>query len=152
MEQEWIEIAPKKKDKKDTAYGSCSIGDCDCIERIAFMMKYYAIFIKHKSIPNSSTNKMEKSNLYCSMSNFMKGLKGYNRVRLLNDYYHVKKYHMNNDTDKELLDYIKSKVPDCHDTEMCQCCARNEGNKQIYRALSNKGIQCSFFSKNIQNI
>ena len=138
MENEWAEIAPKKKTKKDKAYGSCCIGECDAIERISFMLKYYSVFMKYKSVP-SVINNDNGYNLYSSMSNFIKKLKGYNRIRLLNDYYHVKKYHMNNDTDKELLDYIKVKVPDCSDIEMCQCCQRNEGSKQVYRALSNKG-------------
>mgnify|MGYP005731811413 CR=1 FL=1 len=99
VEQEWAEIAPKKKDKKDKAYGSCCIGDCDAIERISFMMKYYAVFMKYKSVPSMVDN--NQYSMYSSMTNFIKRLKGYNRVRLLNDYYHVKKYHMNNDTDKE---------------------------------------------------
>eukprot|EP01084_Bolivina_argentea_P091342 164439_1 len=138
IEREWNEISPKKREhQKDAAYGSCSIGDCDHIERIIFILKYYSIFIKFKSV-KSIENDVEDA-IYSSMTNLFKKLKGYNRSKLLSDYYHVKKYHMNNDIDKELLDYIKTKVPNCNDIEMCSCLTRNEGKKQIYRVLSNKG-------------
>jgi len=147
IQQEWLHIAPKKKEKvRDKAYGSCSIGDCHSIERIVFMLKHYAAYMKYKSVAmhmlhddNNNNHNNNNSNMYASMTRFISRLKGYNRVRLLNDFYHVKKYHVANESEKELIDYMKAKVPVCEDTEMCACCSRNEGDRQIYRALSNKG-------------
>eukprot|EP01084_Bolivina_argentea_P150143 262199_1 len=140
IEREWNDIAPKRSaDKKDKAYGSCCIGDCHAIERIAFILKYFSIFMKFKALEHVQGNDNSDAS-YSSMSAFISSkLRGYNRTRLLSDYYHVKKYHMNSaDTEKELLDYMASKVSISCDVEMCSCLTRNRGPKQIYRRLSSK--------------
>eukprot|EP01084_Bolivina_argentea_P109598 195909_1 len=95
--------------------------------------------INNKETTTATTTTTTDNDTYSSMTSFVNKLKGYNRIKLLNDYYHIRKYHMLADADKELYDYIKSKVPNCNDIEMCSCCTRNKGSKQVYRSLSNQG-------------
>eukprot|EP00485_Elphidium_margaritaceum_P004961 CAMPEP_0202692072 /NCGR_PEP_ID=MMETSP1385-20130828/6555_1 /ASSEMBLY_ACC=CAM_ASM_000861 /TAXON_ID=933848 /ORGANISM="Elphidium margaritaceum" /LENGTH=762 /DNA_ID=CAMNT_0049347545 /DNA_START=24 /DNA_END=2309 /DNA_ORIENTATION=+ len=132
--QEWSEIAPKKSIHK---YRSCSIGDCDHIERLIFVLKYYAIYIKQQQRHTSSSS----SSRYVSMTTFLSTLRNYDRVKLLNDYYHTKKYHLSNESDKELVEYVAAKLVHhtCTDTHSCACCHRMTSTPQyteIYRTLS----------------
>ena len=118
---------------------SLSIDQCDCVQRLIFIMKYYSFWMKFKTETTDKEYKEDTdvniSEYYQSTTELIGSLKAYNRSKLLRDYLHIRHYHFNDD---KLIAYIhRSQIPDCNDkNKMCKCITRNHQNKEIYKNAS----------------
>eukprot|EP01083_Nonionella_stella_P139396 425136_1 len=113
---------------------SFDISECECVQRLIFIIKYYSFWMKFKSETRDDAQDDATSEYAATVSDLIDSLKAYNRSKLLRDYLHIRHYHFNDD---KLIAYIhRSQIPDCNDNhKMCTCIARNDQNKEIYKHM-----------------
>eukprot|EP01084_Bolivina_argentea_P083634 151438_1 len=128
-----------------------SVDECECGQRLLFILKYYGQWLNHKqqilkrksranrNVFNQSNYteaiSEDKSGYTESISEFIGGcLRYYNDIQLLNDFFHVKKYHMSNPShfnSDDVFQHFVSEFGFC-DVKHCTSFRRNHREKSIF--------------------
>ena len=129
-----------------------NINECECVQRLLFILKYYSQWLNHKAtynkrksrgtrdvlnrLPNvPEINKAAKREGYTeSITEFISGgkLKYYNHVQLLNDFFHVKKFHIANPNQHEMVfKHFVNEFGFC-DVKHCTSFRRNHREKSFF--------------------
>lgn len=162
IKKEWLSLMPKTNDPTNEHF-SCHathFDDCPCIQRLLFIANNYILFLKYKksmkkhkslqSVYMFATNDYPKS-----MTHFLNLLINYNKVRLMNDYYHIKRYHLKQ---KYFLQYYKTNLISTQcvtKNRVCLQWQRNNDNKELYRCYSVEARRNLYFvtaDANIRNM
>merc|ERR1719295_1472097 len=97
IKKEWIPLIPKSSDPSSEHF-SCgtTIDRCPCVLRLLFVVNHFTLWMTmkckmsalHRFHHNSSSDHPK------SMTALLALLINYNKVRLLNDYHHIQRYHL----------------------------------------------------------
>merc|ERR1712154_170811 len=140
---------------------SLSIAECDAVQRLIFIMKYYSFWMKFKTETTTKCFEIEQqeknenglssedlSEYAESTTELIGSLRAYNRSKLLRDYLHCRHYHFNDDS--MIAEFHRSQIPDCNDkNKVCRCIHRNHQNKEIY---INTDYKKNYWIQNMQHL
>ena len=89
---------------------SWTLKDCDQCKRILFCLSYYRLWIEHKykqqQLKKKTKNKKrnDDNNVYKDfLSEFIDSLKYYSSVQMLNDFHHIKQFHIGGDNNNSSM-------------------------------------------------
>ena len=128
------------------------INECECVERLLFILKYYSQWLNQKAtdskrksrgrrdvlkqLPNIPDIDIQarKDGYTDSITEFISGgkLKHYNHVQLLNDFFHVKKFHIgDNNQHEHVFKHFVNEFGFC-DVKHCMSFRRNHREKSFF--------------------
>eukprot|EP01083_Nonionella_stella_P308567 1089287_1 len=141
IKKEWVKLIPKSTDASSEHFACGTVmSQCPCIERLIFVMNHYMLWLKSK-ISSSRSKRYLNRGYPRTMTVFLSLLINYNKVRLMNDYFHIKRYHMNR---RGFADHFKQKLitTQCISLRsaqnVCLQWDRNNGKKELYRLQSSE--------------
>ena len=108
--------------------------ECPQTQRLCFILQFYKIWIEHQSLNNEKVLKTT----FSYMVELLEALKGYSYKQLMNDFHHLKSYHINisqKDTTDDIFKYFKKNCTDsnqCHDKN-CRSYSRNTRDREMCR-------------------
>eukprot|EP01084_Bolivina_argentea_P054848 100567_1 len=120
--------------------------DCNCIQRIIFIMKFYSIWTNI----NINISKQDSPYLKISLSQFINELKYYSLTQLINDWLHLRQYHWTDiRTQYKTRNLFESIIEKCNDLSKCNIFSRVNRDREQSK---NKEIrQRLYFIKNTTN-
>jgi len=153
VEKEWLRIIGEETDDINIVEQSSEICDawdineCECVQRILFVLKYYSQWLNYKAVLNKKKvrgrrdvfkKEMElqaRARGYTpSITEFLNGgkLKYYNHVQLLNDFFHIKQYHLSDANQHEhVFKHFVNEFGFC-DVKHCASFRRNHREKSFF--------------------
>ena len=95
IKKEWIPLIPKSPDPSSEHF-SCgtTIDRCPCVLRLLFILNHFTLWMTMKCKMSALHRYHHSSDHPKSMSALLALLINYNVVRLINDYHHIKRYHL----------------------------------------------------------
>ena len=130
----WSEVVGDVADSFEMC-DSWTLRDCPSCRRILFCLRYYKKWLSHK---------LKEERLKCSLppkavkeylKDFISALSGYSSVSMLNDFHHIKQYHLDRG---DVLSFFRRELGHCQYTE-CRCYSRN--NRDRGKMSSNEPLR-----------
>ena len=125
----WSDVVGDVSDSHEMC-DSWTLRDCPSCRRILFCLRYYGQWMRHK---------LEEQRLNCTLppppspyphrqhlKDFVDSLSGYSSVSMLNDFHHIKQFHIGHN--HGVLDFFRKELGHCQYTE-CRCYSRNNRDR-----------------------
>ena len=122
-----------------------TLNDCDSCKRILFCLSYYRLWIIYKYNQHNNKNKNKNNNnnnksVYVEyLIDFIKLLSHYSQKQMLNDFHHIKQYHIRNNNNnnnnysniedkQDVFEYFKKQMGICNYSN-CRSYSRNNRDR-----------------------